>query len=110
MKGYPRFLSPGFRPFDPVELALKTEEIVTRDGSEGLERKYAGIYSAPVYGGISTGYAVGCCLRCIYCWGDWSRDFPEKFGEFYSPRNVAQKLFHAAEKGITSPGWDASEV
>jgi uncharacterized Fe-S cluster-containing radical SAM superfamily protein len=69
------------------------------------QRKYAGIYSAPVYGGIATGYAVGCCLRCIYCWSNWSRDFPERYGKFYSPREVAKKLFKAAEEGINAPGW-----
>jgi uncharacterized Fe-S cluster-containing radical SAM superfamily protein len=106
MKEYQRFLTPGFEPFDPLELARRTERIVTRKGPEGLERKYVGIYSAPVYGGIATGYAAGCCLRCIYCWSNWSRDFPEKFGEFYSPREVAQKLFKAAEDGITAPGWE----
>ncbi len=106
MEEYQRFLSPDFTPFDPLELARKTGEIVTRRGKEGLERKYVGIYSAPVYRGIATGYAVGCCLRCIYCWTDWSRDFPQKFGRFYSPRKLAQKLFKAAEDGITTPGWE----
>ena len=106
MKEYQRFLTPGFTPFDPLELARETEKIVTREGPEGLERKYVGIYSAPVYGGIATGYAAGCCLRCIYCWSNWSRDFPERFGEFYSPKEVAQGLFEAAKKGITSPGWE----
>ncbi|UCG90337.1 MAG: radical SAM protein, partial [Candidatus Heimdallarchaeota archaeon] len=71
----------------------------------GLERKYVGIYSAPVYGGIATGYAVGCCLRCTYCWGNWSRDFPEKFGTFYSSKRLAEELFKAADAGITAPGW-----
>lgn len=103
---YQRFLKPGFKPFDPLELARETERIVTRKGKEGLERKYTGIYSAPVYRGIATGYAAGCCLRCIYCWSSWSRDYPEKFGEFYSPKKLAQKLFEAAERGITSPGWE----
>jgi len=103
---YQRFLTPEFKPFDPLELADQTEKLVTREGPDGLERKYAGIYSAPVYGGIATGYAAGCCLRCIYCWSNWSRDFPEKFDEFYSPRMVAEKLFKAAEKGITAPGWE----
>ena len=106
MKEYQRFLTPGFSPFDPLELARETEKIVTLEGPEGLERKYVGIYSAPVYGGIATGYAAGCCLRCIYCWSNWSRDFPEKFGKFYSPRETAQALFKAAKKGITSPGWE----
>ena len=106
MKIHQRFLTPKFKPFDPLELARETENIVTRRGKEGLERKYVGIYSAPVYRGIATGYAAGCCLRCIYCWANWSRDFPEKFGEFYSPKEVAQRLFKAAENGITSPGWE----
>lgn len=98
---YQRFLVNGFEPFNPLELAKKTEEIVTREGLEGVERKYTNFYSVPVYRGIATGYAVGCCLRCFYCWSDWSRDFPEIFGEFYSPKMVAQKLLEAAKKGIT---------
>ncbi len=106
MKGYPRFTTQDSKPFDPLELAAKTEKIVTRKGREGLERKYVGIYSAPVYGGIASGYAVGCCLRCIYCWTNWSRDFPELFGEFHSPAGVAQKLFEAAAQGITASGWE----
>ncbi len=106
MKKYQRFLTHGFKPFDPLGLAKETEKIVTREGPEGLERKYTGIYSAPVYRGIATGYAVGCCMRCIYCWSNWSRDFPEKFGEFYSPKEIARELIKAAERGITSPGWE----
>jgi len=109
VKEYQRFLTPRFIPFDPLELARETEKIVTRESPEGLERKYVSIYSAPVYGGIATGYAAGCCLRCIYCWSNWSRDFPEKFGKFYSPEEAAQKLLKAAKKGITSPGWERFE-
>jgi len=97
---YQRFLTPDFKPFNPLELAMETEKIVTRQGPEGLERKYTDFYSVPVYRGIATGYAAGCCLRCIYCWSNWSRDFPEKFGDFYSPKEVAQRLFKAAEDGI----------
>jgi uncharacterized Fe-S cluster-containing radical SAM superfamily protein len=103
---YQRFLIHGFKPFNPLELAKQTERIVTREGEEGLERKYTGFYSAPVYRGIATGYAAGCCLRCIYCWSDWSRDFPERFGDFCSPRQAAQNIFNAAEKGIIAPGWE----
>lgn len=103
---YRRFLSPGFKPFDPLELAKQTEEIMTREGEEGLERKYTDFYAAPVYQGIATGYAAGCCLRCVYCWSNWSRDFPELFGEFYSPQRAAENLFSAAERGIISPGWE----
>jgi uncharacterized Fe-S cluster-containing radical SAM superfamily protein len=105
MKEYQRFLTPRFKPFNPLELARETERMVTRVGPEGLERKYTGFQSRPVYRGIATGYAVGCCLRCIYCWSDWSRDFPDKLGKFYSPREVAQKLLQAAEEGIPEPYW-----
>ena len=100
MDKYQRFLTPSFKPFNPIELARRTEVIVTRQGPEGLERKYTDFYSVPVYRGIATGYAAGCCLRCIYCWSNWSRDFPEKYGEFYSPKDVAQNLFKAADDGI----------
>lgn len=103
---YQRFLTSSSSPFNPLELAEKTEQIVTRTGGKGLERKYTGFYSAPVYRGIATGYAAGCCLRCFYCWANWSRDFPEKYGTFYSPQQTAEALFEAAEKGIISPGWE----
>lgn len=86
-------------------LARETERLVTRSGPEGLERKYTAIYSAPVYGGIATGYAAGCCLRCVYCWTGWSRDFPDRYGKFHSPREVASRLLKAAADGITSPRW-----
>ena len=98
--GYQRFLTPESKPFDPLELARETERIVTRRGPEGLERKYTGFYSVPVYRGIATGYAAGCCLRCVYCWSNWSRDFPDEFGRFYSPAEAAQRLLKAAERGI----------
>ncbi len=101
METYQRFLFPGFKPFNPLKLAEETERIVTRPGEVGLERKYTDFYSVPVYGGIATGYAAGCCLRCFYCWSNWSRDFPEIFGEFYSPQKAAEMLFKAAEHGIT---------
>lgn len=97
---YQRFITPDFTPFNPLELARKTEQIVTREGPEGQERKYTDFYSVPVYGGIATGYAAGCCLRCIYCWSNWSRDYPERFGTFFSPRQTAQELFRAAREGI----------
>ena len=105
--GYQRFLTPGFTPFDPLELARETEKIVTRKGKEGLERKYTNFYSAPVYRGVATAYVVGCCLRCVYCWTDASRDFPEKFGKFYSPKEVSKRLFKAAQEGITAKGWES---
>ncbi|RLG51497.1 MAG: molybdenum cofactor biosynthesis protein MoaA [Thermoproteota archaeon] len=50
------------------------------------------------HGGIATGYAVGCCLRCVFCWVSWSRDFPEKYGSFHSPERAARRIEAAARK------------
>ncbi len=98
MKTYPRLLSKDFKPCDPVELARITEDIVCK----GDTRKYTDFYATGVYGGIATGYTVGCCLRCYYCWVDWSRDFPEKLGEFFSAEQTFENLKKAAYKfGVT---------
>jgi len=51
-----------------------------------------------MYGGIVTGYTCGCCLRCIFCWVYWCRDFPEKYGKFYSPTEVLRELSRIARK------------
>jgi len=97
-KGYPRCVTPDFEPFDPVELARETENIVTRNGRNGQERKYEAFYAVGVYGGISTGYCIGCCFRCIFCWVSWGRDYPERFGQFCSPQEAFNRLREAAKK------------
>jgi len=95
MQNYPRYITPTSPPFDPIELAETTEVIVCR----GSSRKYTAFYKVGVYGGISTGYTVGCCLRCIYCWVGWSRDFPESHGKFFTPKQAfGNLLFHAKKK------------
>jgi uncharacterized Fe-S cluster-containing radical SAM superfamily protein len=76
VNAYPRYLEEGSQPYDPLALIRLTEEIVCR----GEARKYTAFYCTGVYGGIATGYTVGCCLRCIFCWVDASRDFPETNG------------------------------
>lgn len=94
MKDYPRYLTPKFEPFDPLDLCEKTMSIVGR----GSSRKYTDFYKVGVYGGIATGYLVGCCLRCPFCWVDWSRDYPEKHGQFYSPQQVFNRLINIARR------------
>lgn len=94
MKTYPRFVTPDFKPFDPVELARETEKIVCR----GNRRKYTDFYATGVYGGIATGYTCGCCLRCVFCWVDFSREWPEKYGKFYSPEEAFERLSDAARR------------
>lgn len=97
-KDYPRYLISGFTPYDPLELAIKTEKIVCR----GDAKKYTKFYCVGVYGGISTAYTVGCDLRCIFCWVEWSRDFPEQHGKFYTPQQVFQRLvFNARKKRVS---------
>ena len=93
-QSYPRYVEPGCAPFDPLELARRTEEIVCR----GDRRKYTKFYCTGVYGGIATGYTCGCCLRCIFCWVDWSRDFPEQYGEFRSSAEAFHRLSRVAQK------------
>jgi uncharacterized Fe-S cluster-containing radical SAM superfamily protein len=94
LKNYPRYLKPGFTPFNPLELAKQTEKIVC----DRNRRKYTKFSCPRMYGGIATGYASGCCLRCIFCWVHWSRDFPEKHGSFKSPDEVFNTLSQMARK------------
>lgn len=97
-QAYQRYLEPGFTPFDPLELAKQTEKIVC----QGSRRKYTKFYYTGVYGGIATGYTCGCCLRCIFCWVDWSRDFPEKYGLLWSPEKAFSRLSRVARKAGVS--------
>ena len=107
IKKYPRMLTRGFKPFDPVELARVTEKIVSRDDGS---RKYTAFYATGVYGGIATGYAVGCCFRCFFCWSDFSRDFPEIYGKFYTSREAYENIVKAARRyGVNKARISACE-
>ena len=92
---YQGYLTKESRPFNPIELAKETAKIVC----DGNRRKYTEFYCTGVYGGISTGYLVGCDLRCFFCWVNKSRDYPEKYGEFCSPAQVFSFLYSNARKG-----------
>lgn len=94
MSEYVRYLTPDSPAFDPLELARATQAVVCR----GNQRKYTDFYCTGVYGGISTGYTVGCCLRCVFCWVATARDFPERALRFYSAEEVAQRLLENARR------------
>jgi uncharacterized Fe-S cluster-containing radical SAM superfamily protein len=79
---------------DPLELAEKTEKIV----SSGEKRKYYRFRPAPFYGGIATADCVGCCLRCLFCWSWHIISQPERVGQFYSPDEVVRNLLSIARK------------
>ncbi|UCB45851.1 MAG: radical SAM protein [Spirochaetota bacterium] len=91
---YPSAIKASNTPFDPVDIALITERIVCKKGS----RKYTDFYCTGVYGGISTAYAVGCNLRCVFCWVNWGRDYPHNTGQLYSSQDVFNTLVHNAQK------------
>ncbi|MEM0240493.1 MAG: radical SAM protein [Candidatus Nezhaarchaeales archaeon] len=93
MKVYPRMIRRG-DSFNPLEVAKWTERIVCKNGS----RKYTAFYATGVYGGIATGYVVGCCFRCFFCWTDFSRDFPEVYGRYYTAEEVCKNLVEVAKK------------
>ncbi|MFX1273063.1 MAG: radical SAM protein, partial [Promethearchaeota archaeon] len=79
-------------PMNPVKLTESTRKIVCKVVDGVHLRKYTRFYAVGVYGGIATAYSVGCNYRCTFCWVDWSRDWPERYGEFYSPFQVYSKL------------------
>jgi uncharacterized Fe-S cluster-containing radical SAM superfamily protein len=79
-------------PIDPWELTEQTRKIVCKEVKGLVHRKYTAFYAVGVYGGIATAYSVGCNFRCIFCWVDWSRDWPELYGKFYSPEEVYSNL------------------
>ncbi|MFW9801697.1 MAG: radical SAM protein [Candidatus Thorarchaeota archaeon] len=84
-------LEPPF-PMNPVKLTESTRKIVCKVVDGVHLRKYTRFYAVGVYGGIATAYSVGCNYRCTFCWVDWSRDWPERYGEFYSPFQVYSNL------------------
>jgi uncharacterized Fe-S cluster-containing radical SAM superfamily protein len=95
-KDFPSLVTPDTPPFDQLDLAKEAQRHVCRKSDAA--RKYTSFYVAGVYGGIATAYALGCSLRCIFCWSD-SRD--HQIGgrvSFYSPNEVLQELWRAARK------------
>jgi uncharacterized Fe-S cluster-containing radical SAM superfamily protein len=80
--------------YDPVKRAEATSRIVCR----GNQRKYYRFRPARFYGGIGTADCLGCCLQCAFCWS-WDKVLrPGRFGQFYSPEQVAGKLTAMAYK------------
>lgn len=87
-------VNPAKSLYDPVNKAEETARIVTK----GDFRKYCRFRSARFYGGIGTADCIGCCLQCQFCWA-WHKVIkPERYGNFFSPRQVADKLTNVAYK------------
>ncbi len=98
IEGYPRYITKNWKPYNPIEVTEQTYRIVCRV-EKGVElRKYTSFYVAGVYRGIVTGCIVGCNLRCFFCWSPPSRDFPEKYGDFYTPEQAFYAMEYLAKK------------
>jgi len=80
--------------YNPVELSKKTEGIVI----DGNMKKYYRFRPTGFYGGIATADAVGCNLRCKFCWSSNSMWNAKNAGKFYSPEQVADTLHEIARR------------
>lgn len=79
--------------YDPLDIVDQLEKTVVRNDL----RKYYRFRAGRWYGGIATADCVGCILKCVFCWSR-ERDRPSSIGEFYSPREVFDRLDHIAGK------------
>ncbi len=82
--------------YDPLELSRIVEKGVTKESLEGQLRRYYRFRRSRFYGGIYTADAVGCNLRCIFCWS-YKYATNLNAGKLYSPREVASKLVRGAK-------------
>ncbi len=84
--------------YDPLDLSRAVASVVCREG----KRKYYRFRATRFYGGSATADTVGCNLRCVYCWNWRINANPERFGTFYSPEDVVQRLITIVkEKGFS---------
>jgi len=84
--------------YNPLDTARKVYSIVARVVDSVEERKYYRFRGGRWYGGIATGDAVGCNLKCKFCWAWRVRDNPDKSGFFYKPIDVYHKLMRIVRK------------
>jgi len=78
--------------YDPLKTVREIYEIVCKEENSIECRKYYRFRGGRWYGGIATADAVGCNLKCKFCWGWRVRDNPSKWGRFYSPNDVYIRL------------------
>lgn len=81
-------------PLDPIRRSEEAEKLVMR----GESRSYYKFRAAPYYGGIATADAIGCSFLCAYCWNYGRNENPARFGNFYSPEDVGDKLLEISRR------------
>lgn len=84
--------------YDPLELGKLVEDKVSRTAEGRVLRKYYRFRGGGWYGGIATADAVGCNMKCLFCWSWRERDRYEFIGSFHSPEEVALRLLEIASK------------
>jgi len=62
------------------------------------KRKYYRFRADRFYGGIATADCMGCNMDCAFCWSYRTRLHPERFGTFYSPEAVVERLVRIAHE------------
>lgn len=73
---------------DPINLSKITENQVRRDNA----KRYYRFRKTRFYGGCATADCLGCNLRCVYCWAQKKVWKPNKYGQFYTPKQICQRL------------------
>jgi uncharacterized Fe-S cluster-containing radical SAM superfamily protein len=73
---------------DPIKLTKINEEKACKNGL----KKYYRFRKTHFYGGCATADCLGCNLRCAYCWAQNKVWTPEKYGKYYSPKDILEKL------------------
>ena len=68
------------------------------DVCKGNQRKYYRFRADRFYGGIATADCMGCNMDCAFCWSYRTRIHPERFGDFYTPEEVAERLVKIARE------------
>lgn len=84
--------------YDPLKITEAVRKIVVCNEEKFQLRKYYRFRGGRWYGGIATADSVGCNLRCRFCWSWKPRDNMDKYGRFYSPKEVYSKLITIAFK------------
>lgn len=66
------------------------------DVCQDNRRKYYRFRADRFYGGIATADCMSCNMDCAFCWSYRTRLHPERFGEYYTPEEVAERLVRIA--------------
>jgi len=81
--------------FNPIILGEKVRRTVVKGD---MRKYYRLVRKGRWYGGSATSDCCGCNLKCIFCWSNYPRDYPEKAGRFYTPSQIYNALDKCASR------------